>query len=267
MNSTGKNSGKKTLGIMLGMLVFLLVLAVVLLSVIIISITNDRNPPSPTLTTVPTGLTSPSTTTAPESTKSPTQTDPASTAPTENPTTGGTSNPEPTTPDVTVPTQPTVTRPTIPAPTDPIQAPNVPIGKVETIRNPDGSVTKKGAFRDSGTPKIHLIVEWEAVYPKENSKEVTLTVSVYLQSYSIGVAARDNGVLTIGDNTIIFRTNRLADLENTLHRTLFTTRTLNYTKPSGSSTLELDIDAAWNFQGSYSGTFIDWISVSGTIEI
>lgn len=265
-----KNNSKKALGIMLGTLFFLLVLAVVLLSVIIVSITGENDPPvtevSDQTTSVPdrsdtsSGL--PSVTTDPTVSSSlPSQT--TGNLPQTTPT--GPSQTDPIPPVTDAPPTPTTVTTTTRTPgTD---APNIPIGKVETINNPDGSVTKRGAFRDNGTPKIHLIVSWEATYPEKNSRTVELTVSVYLESYSIGVAARDNGTLIIGDDTTVFHTNGIFLTENVVHRTLLTQKTISYTKSGGSAVLELDIDAAWNFMGTYSGIAIDWITVSGTIEI
>ncbi|MGM9680148.1 MAG: hypothetical protein ACI3XR_01435 [Eubacteriales bacterium] len=265
-----KNNSKKALGIMLGTLFFLLVLAVVLLSVIIVSITGENDPPvtevSDQTTSVPdrsdtsSGL--PPVTTNPTVSESlPSQT--TGNLPQTTPTAPSRTDPIPPVTDNT-PTQTTVTTTTrIPG----SDAPNIPIGKIETVNNPDGSVTKRGAFRDNGTPKIHLIVEWEANYPEKNSKTVELTVRVYLESYSIGVAARDNGTLVIGDDTTVFRTNDITIKENVIHHTLLTQKTVSYTKSVGTAVLELDIDAAWNFMGTYSGIAIDWITVSGTIEI
>ncbi|MGM9636677.1 MAG: hypothetical protein ACI3YK_01680 [Eubacteriales bacterium] len=272
-----KNNNKKALAIMLGTLFFLLVLAVVLLSVIIVSITGESDPPitevSEQTTTIPdrtdlsSDLTSVITTTNPTTSfvqpSVTTEKQPDTGESTGVPTGPAQTDPIPPVTDDT-PTQTTVTTTTrIPG----SDAPNIPIGTVETITNSDGSVTKRGAFRDTGTPKVHLIVIWEATYPEKNSKTVELTVSVYLESYSIGVAARDNGTLIIGDNTTIFRTNAIFLSDNDVHRTLLTQKTLSYTKSSGTAVLELDIDAAWNFMGTYSGIAIDWITVSGTIEI
>lgn len=259
-------NNKKTLAIMLGTLLFLLVLAVVLLSVIIVSITGDNDPPvtsTPDITvTAPMSTddpassdphalpstpqkTEPVITTAPQSTVTPTNTD--------KPATG--SSEVTTAPQTPTTTAPVVTRP--PVSTD----------KVETITNPDGSVVKRGSFRDNGEQMLHLLVDWEAYYPEKDSKNVTLTVRLYLESNTIGVSARTNGVFTVGDDTIQYSTGLLTIRESATHHTLFVTRTLNYTKSNGSQPLELDISAAWNFDGSYSGVRIDWLRVNSTIEI
>lgn len=265
------NNNKKALAIMLGTLFFLLVLAVVLLSVIIVSITGESDPPITGVSEQTTGIPDRSDISSqlpPVTTENPISSSTQPSVTTGNPPETGANTGTPTGPFKTDPTPGTTTTPATSTSRTPVtEAPNIPIEKVETITNADGSVTKRGAFRDNGTPKVHLIVSWEAHYPEKNAKTVELTVSVYLESYSIGVAARDNGTLVIGEDTTVFRTNNIHISDNSIHRTLLTQKTVSYTKSSGSAVLELDIDAAWNFKGTYSGIAVDWITVSGTIEI
>lgn len=267
-----KNNNKKALAIMLGTLLFLLVLAVVLLSVIIVSITGESDSPvtevTDQTTTIPDRTDVTSNPPSVATTNHPTTSSVLPSVPTEKlPDTGENTTPAGPVQTDSTPTVSTTFPSTTTTRTPGADAPNVPIGTVETITNADGSVTKRGAFRDNGTPKVHLIVMWEANYPEKNAKTVELTVSVYLESYSIGVADRDNGTLIIGDDTTIFHTNAIFLSDNNVHRTLLTRKTLSYTKSSGTAILELDIDAAWNFMGTYSGIAVDWITVSGTIEI
>lgn len=258
------NKNKKALGIMLGTLVFLLVLAVVLLSVIIVSLARDDKPavttPIPTLSQSRPGV---QTSYRPHTVK-PFPNDPPRT--TMNPGTGspaGSSDnigdPSRTTGSAPATTTPKETRP-------PVTGPNVPIGEIVTTVNPDGSMTRSGAFRDNGSTALHMVIEWEAAYASQDAGSVNLTVRVYLQCYSIGVAARDNGTLSIAGQTTTFQTPNIYYNTNDNHYTLLTSRSVTVPKESGSAA-EVDISAAWNYKGTYSGVPMEWVTVAGTIEL
>lgn len=262
------NKNKKALGIMLGTLVFLLVLAVVLLSVIIVSLAKDDDPvittgsrqtqSQPVLTTSSptTSRAEEPTTVLPGTSEQPeVTTDPviSSEEPTADPAATSEEQPQTTAPEVT-------TKP-------PVQGPNIPVGDVATVQNPDGSITRSGAFLDNGSTKLHILVEWEAKYASVDATAVNLTVRVYLECYSIGISARDNGILTINGESTTYSTPRIFYSTNELHHTLMTDRTVTISKSSPAFTTEVDLGAAWNYNASYSGVSIDWLTVSGTIEV
>ncbi len=255
------NKNKKALGIMLGTLVFLLVLAVVLLSVIIVSLAKDDKP----AVTTPLGKITQSdpviqTSQRPQ-TSGKDQTQPSVQTTQPQISTSGTGEPPITTQKR--PTTPTTQKK--PETQRPIEGPNVPIGDIVTTVNPDGSVVKSGAFRDNGPTNLHLVVEWEAKYASQDAASVNLTVRVYLQCYSIGVAARNNGTLSIAGQTTTFQTPGIYYSANERHYTLITARSV--TVQRNGSAAEVDISAAWNYKGSYSGVRMEWVTVSGTIEL
>lgn len=259
------NKNKKALGIMLGTLVFLLVLAVVLLSVIIVSLAKDDKP-SVTTPQATVSRTDPGITTDPRpNTGNPPHTDPqirtTQTPNTSRPDVSGNTEPSGTTqnpPETTSPT--TQSKP-------PVVGPNVPIGEIVVSVNPDGSVTKSGAFRDNGPTGLHMVIEWEANYASQNAESASLTVRVYLQCYSIGVAARDNGTLSIAGQTTTFQTPNIYYNTNDNHYTLLTARSVSVPLSASGAATEVDISAAWNYKGSYSGVPMEWVTVSGTIEV
>lgn len=259
------NKNKKALGIMLGTLVFLLVLAVVLLSVIIISLAKEDKPAittiqSPTQSSTPAQTTNKPSTSDRATTELPKTTDqPVIT--TEPPVTGDPTTEPPETSNTSQTTEPNVT------PKPPVQGPNVAIGDVTEVQNPDGSIVRSGAFRDNGETKLHLVIEWEAKYASKDATAVNLTVRVYLQCYSIGIAARDKGTLTINGESTSYQTPNIFYSTNEEHHTLLTARSVTVNKSSGSAKTEVDLSAAWNYQGSYSGVRIDWLTVAGTIEV
>lgn len=259
------NRNKKALGIMLGTLVFLLVLAVVLLSVIIVSLAKDEDEP---VITTPEGITQ--STVPVQSTDKPSTSgsQPSSNIPqtSDKPAiTSGTERDPATEPGSTSDNDVQTTKPEESKP--PVVGPNIPLEDIETVKNSDGSIVRSGAFRDNGDAKIHLVIKWEAKYASEDATTATLTVQVYLQSYSIKIASRDNNTLSINGNSTVFKTEGIYYSNNDMHLTPLTVRTVTITKDSAAYNTEVELDATWNCKGTYSGVQIDWLMVAGTIEV
>ncbi len=152
-------------------------------------------------------------------------------------------------------------------PKPPVQGPNVAIGKIETVENADGSIVRKGAFRDDGETSLHIVIGWEAKYASKDATTVNLTVRVYLQCYSIGVAARNNGTLTINGESTTYSSPKISYDGKEQHYTLLTAKSVTISKKSAAYSTEVDLDAAWNYKGTYSGVPIEWLTVAGTIEV
>lgn len=253
---------RKALFAMVGILIFLLVAAVVLLSIIIVSLAGDRGDTA--VTTIQN--TTAARTDAPRVTTAYVTTYPDPFATTSSPTTD---KPSTTTESGTVtttskPTTTTVAPTTLPGKNDYTYAPTV--SETVTVKNSDGSITKKGAFTGGSDAKVFLRVEWEAEYAAEQSSSVKLTVKVYVQSHSIAVVSRPGGMLSIGASETTFTSPAITHETNDIHNSLICQRSVTLTKRS-SAPLEIDIDAAWNFAGVYSGVSIDWLTAQGTIEI
>lgn len=257
------NTNSKALIVMAGTLIVLLIAAVVLLSIIIVSLASEKSDPPQTSsqsTSTPTGVSPPIVTTVPPVTT--TYPDPLATT-TLSPTTS-TQKPVVSTeakPPVTTTAKPDVT---LPGKDDYTYAPTV--SETETITRGDGSIVKKGAFNGGSDAKVFLRVEWEAEYADPSATTVKLTVKVCVQSHSIGVVARPGGILSIGGASTTFTSPAIFHESNDIHVSRIYSRTVTLTKKS-SAPLEVDIDAAWNFNGVYSGISIDWLTAEGTIEV
>lgn len=253
---------RKALFAMVGILIFLLVAAVVLLSIIIVSLASDRT--DNTVTTVQN--TTVARTDVPKVTSTVTTTYPDPFATTLTPVTNvpSTTTDGGTATTTAKPTTTTAAPTTLPGKNDYTYAPTV--SETITVKNADGSVTKKGAFMGGSDAKVFLHVEWEAEYAEEASSSVKLTVKVYVQSHSIAVIARPGGLLSIGGSETTFTSPAITHESNDIHNSLICQRSVTLTKRS-SAPLEIDIDAAWNFAGVYSGVSIDWLTAEGTIEI
>lgn len=263
-----KNS-RKALAVMVGTLIFLLVLAVVLLSVIIVSLSGDRpNPPESGNVTTAAGTTGrPESTTNGQLTTVPDPFGSVSTSVTgDKPQTTVTTAAKPTTSQVTPSQKVTATvKPTTSQiPTGNLYPPT--FSETVTVKNLDGSVVKSGSFTGGSDAKLFLVIEWEAKYAYEGATGVQLTVRVYLKSFSVDVASRSNGVLSIGGVDSAFTSPAVKEDIDVIHMTLLCSRTVTLTKRSADP-YDVDIDAAWNFRGVYSGVSIDWLTVSGNIEI
>lgn len=257
------NTNSKALIVMAGTLIVLLIAAVVLLSIIIVSLASEKSDPPQTSsqsTSTPTDVSPPIVTTVPPVTT--TYPDPLATT-TLTPTTS-IQKPALSTeakPSVTTAAKPNVT---LPGRDDYTYAPTV--SETETITRDNGSIVKKGAFTGGSDAKVFLRVEWEAEYADPSATTVKLTVKVCVQSHSIGVIARPGGMLSIGGASTTFTSPAVFHESNDIHVSQLYSRTVTLTKRS-SAPLEVDIDAAWNFSGVYSGISIDWLTAEGTIEV
>lgn len=257
------NTNRKALIVMAGTLIVLLIAAVVLLSFIIVSLTSEKSDPPQTSsqsTGTPTGGFSPPVTTA--SSVTTTYPDPLATT-TLTPTT---SMQKPVVSTDAKPTVTTTAKPsvTMPGKDDYTYAPTV--SETETVTRDNGSIVKKGAFTGSSDARVFLRIEWEAEYADPSATTVKLTVRVCVQSHSIGVIARPGGMLSIGGASTTFTSPAIFHESNDIHVSQLYSRTVTLTKKS-SAPLEVDIDAAWNFRGVYSGIPIDWLTAEGTIEV
>lgn len=259
------NANRKALLVMAGTLIVLLIAAVVLLSIIIVSLASEKNDP-PQTSSQKTGEPTQSylplvTTAAPLTTSYPDPLATTSTAPTTSVQSPVVSTE--TKPSVTTTAKPNITI-TMPDKDDYTYAPTV--SATETVTKADGSIVKRGAFTGGSDAKVFLRVEWEAEYADPSATTVKLTVRVCVQSHSIGVVARPGGMLSIGGASTSFTSPAIFHETNDVHVSQIYSRTVTLTKKS-SAPLEVDIDAAWNFSGVYSGVSIDWLTAEGTIEV
>lgn len=126
-----------------------------------------------------------------------------------------------------------------------------------------GLVDVSGSIRSDTGTALNLIADWE--YVSVSARNVSLRITLYLESYSLSVGERYGNTLCIGDETVTFRTPELEVPSGELVRTELYSFSETYTLPESGS-LSTTLSAVWSFAGSYSGVELPELSLSGQIS-
>ncbi|MBQ7011750.1 MAG: hypothetical protein IJN63_08595 [Clostridia bacterium] len=115
---------------------------------------------------------------------------------------------------------------------------------------------------NSGT-KLNILLNWKAVNgEKEGTADIT--VSVFLECYSIFVGERNDGEIRVGEKMINYSSPQLELPGSDFNEIDFGSYTFTVDKSSGAST-EVPLYASWHFRGTYAGLSVDWVTVNSSI--
>ena len=124
----------------------------------------------------------------------------------------------------------------------------------------DPSLLASGSFRsDTGTP-LNLVADWRAISLTESTARITVTLS--LESYSLGVGERRSNVLTFNGEDYYFMTDPI-EIEG---GDFVKTQIYVWSKEIPLSQLSFQLSARWNLKGSYSKKEMETIELSGSYE-
>lgn len=124
----------------------------------------------------------------------------------------------------------------------------------------DPSLLASGSFRsDTGTP-LNLVADWRAV--SIDAANVRITVTLSLESYSLGVGERRSNVLTFNGDDYYFMTDPI-EIEG---GDFVKTQIYVWSKEIPLSELNFQLSARWNLKGSYSKKELETIELSGSYE-
>lgn len=143
---------------------------------------------------------------------------------------------------------------------------NTPMPTAEVPEN--GSefepVDISGSFRSNTGTALNLVADWQCV--SVSAKNVRLTITLSLESYSLSVGERSANQLVLNGIPITYRTAALEVPSGGLSKTeLYTwTETLPLME---DGSLQQDLYAFWVFTGTYSGVQIDKLELSGHIAV
>lgn len=127
----------------------------------------------------------------------------------------------------------------------------------ETAEPIDGDKTNSGQFTSSTGTGLELIVDWTTYASSDGTKMVRFDVSI--SSFTINVGPRIDGIhITMDGMTKSFDS---ADVTWSGSRT---------THLIASCTMEMsgdtaNVDVAWDFRGTYSGTPLEQVTASGVV--
>ena len=121
-----------------------------------------------------------------------------------------------------------------------------------------------GSFRSDTGTALNLIADWECV--SVSAKNVRLTITLSLESYSLSVGERTANQLVLNGVPITFRTPALEVPSGGLSKTeLYTWSETMPLMDDGS--LQQDLYVYWVFTGSYSGVEMEKLELSGHISV
>ena len=182
---------------------------------------------------------------------------------------GKTAKPEPTPTEMPIPTaEPTprgeVVITAAPGSTpSPVNTPS-PTADIPDNGSESGLVDTSGSFRSDTGTALNLVADWECI--SVSAKNVRLTITLSLESYSLSVGERSANQLVLNGVPITYRTAALEVPSGGLSKSeLYTWSETLPLMEDGS--LQQDLYAFWEFSGTYSGVEIDRLELSGHIAV
>ena len=120
-----------------------------------------------------------------------------------------------------------------------------------------------GSFTSALEVKLGVDVDWQTLSRTADEAEIEFTI--VLNSYMIGIGARSNNYLKIGEESYRFSTPKVNITELVKSETVLAVLTVKVPLTNGEGTF--DASCSWNYKGTYSGVKIDNIISEGVIEI
>ena len=121
-----------------------------------------------------------------------------------------------------------------------------------------------GSFRSNTGTALNLVADWECV--SVSAKNVRLTITLSLESYSLSVGERGANQLILNGIPITYRTSALEVPSGGLSKTELYTWSETFPLMEDGS-FQQDLYAFWVFSGTYSGVQIDQLELSGHIAV
>ena len=145
----------------------------------------------------------------------------------------------------------------------PINTP-MPTAEIPESGSESGLVDASGTFRSDTGTALNLVADWECI--SVSAKNVRLTITLSLESYSLSVGERTANQLVLNGMPITYHTQALEVPSGGLSKTELYTWSETLTLMEDGS-LHQDLYAFWVFSGTYSGVQIDQLELSGHIAV
>ncbi len=149
-----------------------------------------------------------------------------------------------------------------PEPSPEPSPPTEPVSEPETFAPLD--ISADGSFSSDTGTGLNIVVDWSVREAEEGFITIDLILSV--NSKEINVSSIHNGaVLTINGEEFVFTT---PSLQNNIGEALKSEICKTHVRlPYSGGTMNLSIDAVWNFNGTYSGRELKNITASEQVSI
>ena len=192
----------------------------------------------------------------PEPSPAPTA-DPGPTANRGETVTTATPAPEESAPPASPPATPEPAETFRPAP-EPSEEPQPDMTPEPVVVNPN--FLASGSFRSDTGTALNLIAEWRAVSLTATTARITVTL--FLESYSLDIGERRSNILTFNGEDYYFMTDAL-EIDG---GDLVKTQIYVWSKDIDVSELSFELAVRWNLRGSYSKKEMEVIELSGSYE-
>ncbi len=151
-----------------------------------------------------------------------------------------------------------------PTPPNPPTSPDPPDTPSDDPSPEDPVIELSGTCSSNTGTQLNLVVDWKIETVSPGNYKVTVTV--YLDSYSLYCSARTNcNSITVGDYDFVYSTDAIAYDDGTgKHHTQLALKEVLYTAETLPEQLEIGAD--WYFNGTYSRTPIGMLSASTTVK-
>ncbi len=121
-----------------------------------------------------------------------------------------------------------------------------------------------GSFESSTGTNFEIGVEWSST-PNTEKNSSRVSVNVYLSHYTISCVALQGSYVRIGSNTYNF-TKSMSSSVNSKQKTYIASYSADIAH-GADGTKSVEIAAGYVFRGTYSGVYIDTLSVSRTVTL
>lgn len=161
-------------------------------------------------------------------------------------------------------TTPSITTDTpVTTPPEPVKTTAPPVTDPPSPHEPGRLLGSGVIVSDSGL-KLNILLDWKAVNGSEEGT-ADISVTVYLECYSIFVGTRDDGEIMLDSQMIHYSTPMLEIGGPQFNEIDFGTYTFSVKKAQGTQTV-LPLSGKWHFRGEYSGLSLDWVIAQGEIS-
>lgn len=131
---------------------------------------------------------------------------------------------------------------------------------------PAAPLDESGSLRSDTGTNLNLQADWRVT--AVSAQNVRLTVVLWLESYSLSVGERQLNTLRVNDETYTFQTDPVEVPSGGGDKTFTQLYEWSETLPLGADGgFSAELEAVWNFQGSYSGTELETVTVGGRIAV
>lgn len=163
-------------------------------------------------------------------------------------------------PIITDPITDPITEPVTDPVTDPV---TYPVTEPPVVDRTPGDILGEGFVISNTGTKLNILLNWKAVQGEDN-KDVKVTVSAYLECYSIYVGERDDALISVGGIEHIFHTPPIELGGPAFNEILLGTFDFAVEK-SNEATTNLPVYLEWKFFGTYAGVPLDYVIIDDVI--